>query len=86
MAYAYQKQVLRKKYGNKCMLCERVLKKDKQSYHHRQPKACDGRSTIENGAIICMQCQRIIHTFEYGTEAYKMLDDVISKNMNKYKR
>ena len=86
MAYAYQKQVLRQRYGNKCMLCERVLKKDKQSYHHRQPKASGGRGTIENGAIICMQCQRIIHLFEYDTEAYKTLDELIEKNMNKYKR
>jgi 5-methylcytosine-specific restriction endonuclease McrA len=86
MGYAYQKQVLRQRHGNICMLCERTLKKEKQSYHHRVPKAHGGKASIENGTILCMQCQRIIHTFEYGTEAYEKLDQVIQKNMEKHKR
>ena len=86
MGYKYPKQVLRKTYGNRCMLCERVLKKDKQSYHHRVPKSHGGKGSIENGAILCMQCQSTIHQFEYGTEAYKTLDDLIEKNMNKYRK
>lgn len=86
MGYAYQKQVLRQRYGNRCMLCERVLQKKKQSYHHRCPKSCGGRGTIENGTILCMECQRIIHLFEYGTEPYERIDKVIEKNMEKYKK
>ena len=86
MGYKYQKQVLRQRYGNFCMLCERSLKKDKQSYHHRQPKSCGGSASIENGTILCMQCQRIIHQFEYGTEAYEKLDNLIEKNMKKHKK
>ena len=86
MSYSYQKQALRQRYGNRCMLCERVLQKHKQSYHHRQPKSCGGRGTIENGTILCMQCQQIIHQFEYGTEAYTKLDALIAKNMEKYEK
>lgn len=86
MGYAYQKQVLRQRYGNICMLCERTLKKDKQSFHHRVPKSHGGKGSIENGTILCMQCQRIIHTFEYGTEPYEKLDKVIKKNMEKHKK
>lgn len=86
MSYTYQKQVLRQRHGNFCMMCERVLQKNKQSYHHRVPKSSGGKGSIENGAILCMQCQRIIHTFEYGTEAYRQLDLVIAKNMEKHKK
>jgi 5-methylcytosine-specific restriction endonuclease McrA len=86
MGYKYQKQVRRQRYGNRCMLCERVLQKKKQSYHHRRPKSCGGSASIENGAILCMQCQCIIHQFEYGTEAYEKLDNLIEKNMEKYKK
>lgn len=86
MSYAYQKKVLRQRYGNICMLCERTLKKEKQSYHHRVPKSAGGKGSIENGAIICMQCQRIIHVFDYGTEAYAKLDQVIESNMKKHER
>lgn len=86
MGYKYQKLVLRQRYGNFCMLCERVLRKDKQSYHHRVPKSNGGQGSVENGAILCMQCQRIIHTFQYGTEAYQKLDDTIAKNMEKHRK
>ena len=86
MGYAYQKQSLRNRYGNRCMLCQRVLQKKKQSYHHRVPKSHGGRGTFENGTILCMECQRIIHLFDYGTEAYEKLDHVIQKNMEKYER
>jgi predicted restriction endonuclease len=86
MGYQYQKQVLRQQYGNRCMLCERVLQKKKQSYHHRQPKSCGGKGSIDNGVILCMECQHIIHLFEYGTEPYAKLDTLIAKNMDKYRK
>ena len=86
MSYTYQKKVLRQRYGNRCMMCERILKKEKQSYHHRVPKSCGGKGSIENGAILCMQCQKIIHIFEYNTEPYNKIDEVIQKNMDKYKK
>lgn len=86
MAYAYQKQILRNMYGGRCMLCERTLQKKKQTYHHRIPKANGGTNELKNGTILCSECQRIIHTFYYGTEAYTKLDELIAKNMRKYKK
>jgi 5-methylcytosine-specific restriction endonuclease McrA len=73
-------------YGGRCMLCERPLQKKKQTYHHRIPKANGGTNELKNGTILCSECQRIIHTFDYGTEAYTKLDCIIDKNMRKYKK
>lgn len=84
MSNAYLKQYHRQRYGGRCMLCQRSLQKKKQSLHHRKPKKNGGENTKENTAITCMECQNIIHHFEYGTEPYTVLDNLISKNLKKY--
>ena len=86
MAYAYQKQVLTKLYGSRCMLCERTLQKKYRTYHHIIPKSISNDNKYTNGCILCEQCQQIIHTFEYGEEGYTKLTNKILKHMQKYKR
>lgn len=86
MAYAYQKQILSKLYGSRCMLCERTLQKKYRTYHHIVPKSISKDDKYTNGCILCEQCQQIIHTFEYGTEGYTKLTEKIYKHMKKYKR
>ena len=84
MAYKLQKSILKVRYGNKCMLCGRKLKDKECTFHHIIPKSHGGDSSIENGALMCSQCQRIIHIFEYGEEGYSKLTEVIKKNKNKF--
>ena len=80
MAYKNLKNNLRKKHGNKCMLCRRKLKVNETTFHHITPISRGGKSTEENGAILCAQCQSILHTFEYEEEGYKKLTKKILKN------
>lgn len=83
MSNAKLKRILRERYGGKCSLCGRYLKKEKQTLHHRQPKSCNGKDTLSNSCIICEQCSIIIHRFKYGSEAYTTLDNAIAKNLKK---
>lgn len=83
MSNSKLKVILRERYGGKCSLCGRYLKKEKQTLHHRKPKSHNGTNTLSNSCIICQQCSIIIHRFEYGSEAYSILDNVIEKNMKK---
>ena len=69
-----------KKYGRYCMLCRRKLKSEDCTYHHIIPKQNGGDCTEQNGAILCIQCHRIIHIFHYGEEAYMKLTEVLLKN------
>ena len=84
MAYKLQKQTLRKMFGSRCMLCERPLQKKKCTAHHQIPLSCKGDTTLDNLAIVCAECSQIIHRFEYGSEAYTKLNNVINKNKVKY--
>lgn len=69
-----------RRYGRYCMLCRRKLKTEECTYHHIKPKSVGGETDIENGAILCRQCQDIIHTFEYEETGYSKLTSKIHKN------
>lgn len=69
-----------RKYGRYCMLCDRKLKEQECTLHHIIPICNGGETTEENGSILCNQCQKIIHTFQYETEAYTKLTKVILKH------
>ena len=83
MAYKLQKSILKQRCGNKCMLCRRKLKDKECTFHHIIPKSCGGDSSLENGAILCSQCQSIVHIFNYGEEGYSKITEVIKKNKSK---
>lgn len=71
--------------GRYCMLCRRKLKQEDCTLHHIIPISKGGETTVENGAILCEPCQKIIHTFEYEEEAYKKLTKKIIKNLTNTK-
>lgn len=83
MAYKQLKNKMRAKYGNKCMLCRRKLKLNETTFHHILPLSKGGKSTEENGALLCEPCQSILHTFEYEEDGYKRLTEKILKNKGK---
>lgn len=80
MAYKLEKSILRKKYGRKCMLCNRKLKDKDCTFHHIKPKKYGGETNVSNGAILCTSCQRIIHVFDYNEYGYLKLTNIILKN------
>lgn len=84
MAYRYEKGILKQRYGKVCMLCERKLKDKEITYHHIIPKSVGGETSIENGTILCSQCQQIVHTFKYGEDGYTKLTIKINKNKKHY--
>lgn len=56
MAYKNLKNKLRMKYGCKCMLCKRKLSLKNTTFHHILPLSRGGKSTEENGALLCKEC------------------------------
>lgn len=83
MGYRDLKQKLRTKYGTKCMMCERKLPLKETIFHHILPLSKGGKSTEENGALLCEPCQTILHTFDYEEDGYKKLTQKILKNKEK---
>lgn len=77
------KQSLLIRYGSCCMLCQRKLKPKQRTLHHIIPISEGGRTTEENGAILCEPCQRIIHTFKYDEDGYFKLTEIILKSKSK---
>lgn len=67
-------------YGRKCMLCKRKLKLELLTFHHIKPKENGGEVSLKNGALLCKECQEIIHTFKYEEDGYKKLTSKILKN------
>lgn len=80
MAYKNLKNKLRKKYGCRCMLCKRKLPLKATTFHHILPLSKGGKSTEENGSLLCKECQSIIHIFSYEEDGYKKLTKRILKN------
>ena len=80
MAYKNLKHRLRMKYGSKCMLCGRKLPLKGTTFHHILPLSRGGKSTEENGSLLCKECQSIIHLFSYEEEGYQKLTKRILKN------
>lgn len=84
MAYRLEKKILKNIYGKRCMLCSRKLKDNQCTFHHIIPKSVGGETSIKNGAILCEQCQTILHIFNYEEDGYKKLTSKILKIKNKY--
>lgn len=80
MSYKLEKEILKSKYGKKCMLCGRKLKDNQCTFHHIIPKSYNGETSVKNGAILCQECQKIIHLFDYNETGYIKLTYVILKN------
>lgn len=80
------KKILIEMYGKRCMLCERKLSNNECTYHHIIPRSCGGLTTITNGAVLCENCQREIHTFKYKSKEYTNLTLKIYFNMQKYEK
>lgn len=84
MAYKSQKNMLFKSYGKRCMLCGKKLPNSELTFHHIKPKSFSGKSTLENGAILCNTCQQTIYKYNFLSTEYFDLTLKILNNKIKF--
>lgn len=71
-------------YGRKCMLCKCKFKLNLLTFHHIKPKSYGGQATVENGALICEKCHKLINKSEFLSSSYFDLTLEILNNKEKF--
>ena len=85
MAYKYQKQVMKQKYGSFCMLCGCKKKMEELTFHHIKPRSLGGKDTIENGANLCRNCHDLIHKHDFfSIEYFDLTMQILNFKINKF--
>lgn len=74
------KQRLIEEYGTICMLCHKNFGKA-ITHHHIHPVYAGGGDNYDNGSLLCMRCQSVIHHYDYGTQDYTELTNKIKEYM-----
>lgn len=70
MANKGKKTILKIMYGKRCMLCGEKKKDEELTFHHIKPKSHGGVASVENGALLCRDCQDFIHQYDFLTEEF----------------
>lgn len=72
-------------HGTVCMLCGKDVGR-KIQWHHIRPKydfkRCNEKidDSVENGSLLCPDCHKLIHRYDYIDYRYKRLTLEIKKN------
>ena len=72
--------------GQRCMLCGRQVPYWEINWHHIKPKAVCKRNhepidnSYENGALLCLSCHAIVHSYNYGSDKYTYFTMVMLAN------
>lgn len=80
------KELLLKRNGMRCMLCGRIREYNQLEWHHIKWKSVSIRrgesidNSYKNGAILCLDCHKYVHTFKYNSYNYKILMKIVCKN------
>lgn len=76
------RRILEKEYGKFCMICGRRLKKKGvATFHHIRKLSDGGRTTPENGGLVCKYCHPLIHESPESEEYYnKIIRDYKRRN------
>lgn len=76
-----KKNLLKQQYGKKCFLCMHTFKNNKDlQFHHIKPKCEGGESSVENGALLCEECHKKIHSHKFGSTEYTNITLCILSN------
>ena len=70
MANKGKKTILKIMYGKRCMLCGEKKCDNELTFHHIKPKSAGGQATVQNGALLCRDCQDFIHQYDFLTEEF----------------
>ena len=79
------KRKLIERYGLICMLCLRETKLRDLQWHHIKPKYVfkveykKVDNSIKNGALLCDECHKKIHTFLWWDYEYQKMTSEIKK-------
>lgn len=72
------KALLIEKNGLRCMLCGREMPYALINWHHIKPKSVCRQNnepidnSYENGALLCVECHSIVHSYAYGSDQYRL--------------
>lgn len=55
--------------GTRCMCCGKDVG-NKITWHHLKPRYAGGKDTLANASLLCEDCHREIHYYQWGTEEY----------------
>lgn len=84
MANQGRKNMLKKIYGKRCMLCGDKKCHNELTFHHIKPKSYGGTSTLANGALVCRECHDKIHKYDFLSSQYFDLTLKILNNKEKF--
>lgn len=84
MANQSKKNMLKKIYGKRCMLCGERKSHKELTFHHIKPKSHGGDNTLENGALVCEKCQCKIHKYDFLSSQYFDFTLIIINNKIKF--
>lgn len=79
-----KKTILKMRYGKRCMLC--LKKFDDLQFHHIKPLKEGGINTVENGTLLCENCHKSIHKYQYLSVEFVEITTKILINMEKCER
>ena len=83
--HSTKKQLL-KLYGQRCMMCRRKMSYKKLQWHHIKPRYVSHQAneppdnTVENGALLCLDCHVMIHEYLWGDDEFQLLTEIILRN------
>jgi len=69
--------------GTRCMCCGEDFGSE-ITWHHLKPRYAGGKDTVENASLLCSNCHRHIHRYQWGTVEYKRLTKKILVNREKF--
>ena len=80
------KKELIERNGIRCMLCGNIVPYRLIEWHHIIPKhitkffGLPQDDSYENGSLLCVNCHKQVHEYEWWDKEYEALMDVIRKN------
>ena len=83
------KKLLLMAHGDRCMMCGKYDKLKNLEWHHIVPSYVrrldhlPPDDSLENGAILCKKCHKMLHMYWWWEDEYQLLTEIILENKEK---